>query len=297
MQQQGTQRKNNWKALFRGLPIALGLLAIAGCNKETLPPISTTTSVEDPALRERIKTRAMDLPAVGIYNRTMDKIIVFNQFKDGRKSFNFINPPNNGINFSSSNGGQWVWTERGGLVVITDPRAGLGGGGGTVVAGNTTLDIAFATCFSVGEEAMGLDLFDTGINEVAGVIGIAGDLEALANGDFSAGDDLFDYFQGFAYYLVYADRLANTNYNVLNWFDDLDRPSSDLDGFGFSFVVGFQGEGGIYLSKTGQLSVNGGSIGFNGSYFGVTGIGFFDGSGEDDPSYTEVTGFGTMGCQ
>src|SRR5690606_42097968 len=66
--------------------------------------------------------------------------------------------------FATSNGGQWMSYpgEPGGIMVITEPSAGLGGGGGTVVVGGTSLDIAFAVCFAVGEEAMGADLFDTG---------------------------------------------------------------------------------------------------------------------------------------
>ena len=241
---------NKFTSILRtGLPLLLFAALAVSCSKESSGPLAgpgDRTEISDPALRKQILDKAKELPAVGIYNRTMDKVIVFRQFKSGKKSFSFVNPPGSGINFATSNGGQWVWTESGGLIIITEPSAGIGSGGGTVVAGNTVLDIGFAVCFSFDEEALGADLFDTGVNNVAGVVGIAGDFEALANGDFSEGDDLFEYFHGFAYYLVYTEQLGNQDYEVLNWIEDLDQSTSDLENFGFSFVVGFQDGGNMY---------------------------------------------------
>jgi hypothetical protein len=279
-----------------GAALLLGAGILAGCSKEGALPPPKVERITDPALQQRLLEKAAKLPAIGIYNRTMRKVIVFRHDLDGSRSFTFVDPPGSGINFASSNGGQWTWSESDGLMILTEPSAGLGAGGGTVVAGSAVLDIAFAVCFSMNEEAIGMDLFDTGIGEVAGVIGIAGDFEALINGDFSSGeDDLFDYFHGFAYYLVYADQLANTSYDVLNWVDDLDQPEDELDGFGFSFVVSFQNGGGIYISRDGSLNVSGGSIGFSGNYFAIEGVGFFDGD-DDDVDYSVAPGFGTMGC-
>lgn len=280
-----------------GATLLLGAGILAGCAKEEAAPPPKVERITDAALQQRLLDKAARLPAIGVYNRTMRKVIVFRHNVDGSRSFNFVDPPGSGINFASSNGGQWTWSEEQGLMILTEPSAGMGAGGGTVVAGNATLDIAFALCFSFDEEAIGMDLFDTGINEVAGVIGIAGDFEALMNGDFSSGeDDLFDYFHGFAYYLVYAEQLANTDYEVLNWAEDLDQPEEDLEDFGFSFVVSFQNEGGIYISRDGMLNVSGGSIGFNGNYFAIEGVGFFDEDGDDDADFSVVPGFGTMGC-
>ena len=279
------------------LVLSVGLLA--GCSKEsnTVPPAARQERITDPAKQQRLLEAAQQLPAIGVYNRRMDRVIVFRQGADGSRDFNFVDPPSDGINFASSNGGEWTWSESQGLMVITEPGAGIGGGGGTVVAGSASLDIQYAVCFSIDEEAFGMDLFNSGISEVAGVIGIAGDFDALINGDFDQNeDDIFDYFYGFAYYLVYADQLENTDYEVLNWLDDLGQDVEDLDGFGFSFVVSFQNDGGVYISRDGDLTVNGGSIGFNGNYYAIEGVGFFDEDGEDDPDFSVVPGFGTMGC-
>lgn len=287
--------KGAMKAL--GFAAILGTSLLAGCSKEVVNPPAPVERITDPALQQRLLDKAAQLPGIGIYNRRMDKVIVFRHHSDGSRSFTFVDPPGTGINFASSNGGQWTWSESEGLMILTQPSSGIGAGGGTVVAGNASLDIGLAVCFTFDEEAIGMDLFDTGVGEVAGVIGIAGDFEALMNNEFSEGDDLFEYFHGFAYYLVYADQLANTDYEVLNWVEDLDQPEEDLEDFGFSFVVSFQNEGGIYLSKDGALSVNGGSIGFNGNYYAIEGVGFFDDEDEDDADFSVVPGFGTMGCE
>lgn len=278
------------------LMLCVGLLT--GCSKEgNITPATQQERITDPAKQQRLLEAARQLPAIGVYNRRMDKVIVFRQGNDGSRSFNFVDPPTNGINFASSNGGQWTWSESEGLMVLTEPGTGLGGGGGTVVAGSASLDIQYAVCFSMDEEGLGMDLFNTGISEVAGVIGIAGDFEALMNGDFDESeDDIFDYFHGFAYYLVYAEELENTDYEVLNWVEDLDQDEEDLDGFGFSFVVSFLNEGGIYISRDGALNVDGNSIGFNGNYYAIEGVGFFDEDGDEDADFSVVPGFGTMGC-
>lgn len=281
-----------------GAVLLLGAGLLAGCSKEGASITPQADRTLDPAVEQRIREKLDEMPGIGIYNRTMNKVIVFKHLADGSRSFNFVDPPSGGINFASSNGGQWTWSESEGLMILTEPSAGLGGGGGTVVAGNASLDIELAVCFSFDEEGLGMDLFSTGINDVAGVIGIAGDFDALINGDFSSGeDDLFDYFHGFAYYLVYAEQLGNNSYEVLNWIEDLDQPEEDLQDFGFSFVVSFQNEGGVYISKDGELHVNGGSIGFNGNYYAIEGVGFFDEDEEGDASASTVPGFGTMGCE
>ncbi len=280
-----------------GAPAILVAGLLFSCQKEGFGPGVNSTSVKevtDPATRQRVVDQSQKMPAVGIYNKKMDKVIVFRQLPNGQKNFTFANPPANGINFATSNGGQWQWSESQGMVVITEPGQSLGGGGGTVVAGSTTLDIGYAFCFAVGDEVLGGDLFDTGIDEVAGVIGIAGDLDALVNGEFDEDDDFFEYFHGFAYYLVYTDQLANQSYDVLSWMDDMDN--DDLDNFAFAYIVSFLNDGGIYLSKDGTITINGGSMSFMGNYYGIEGLGYFDDEG-NSWTVVEVPGFGTMGCE
>ncbi len=291
------------KALPKVMRYALSLAVVsflfASCSKEpvTMPNHSSAKAITDGKLQQQLLDKSYEIPAVGIYNRTMDKILVFKRTGPGSRSFSFTTQPASGINFASSNGGQWVYTEQGGMVVITEPSAGLGAGGGLVAAGNTTLDIDFAVCFAAGEEAMGGGMFGPEMGDVAGVIGIAGDFEALANGDFDESeDDIFDYFHGFAYYFVYADQLSNTSYEVLDWVENEGQPEEELQDFSLAFVVSLQNEGGIYISKDGNISVNGGTMQFNGTYYAIEGIGFFDGE-DEDATFTEVSGYGGMGCQ
>lgn len=281
-------------ALVLMLAVTAGLFT--ACTKESVGPLDTAgTTITDPKLQRELDEMRERLPALGIYNRTMDEILVFKAQQDGSRSFSFTTVPASGINFASSNGGQWVWTEEGGMVVLTEPQAGLGGGGGLVSAGNTTLDIDFAVCFALGDEALGGGLFGPDMGDVAGVIGISGDLDALQNGDFSEDSNPFDYFHGFAYYFVYADQLSDTSYEVMNWVEDLDQPEDELDNFSFAFIISFQNAGGIYLSQDGTISVSGGTMQFNGHYYAVEGVGFFDDE-DTDGSYSVVSGYGAMGC-
>lgn len=280
------------------LPLAVASVLFTGCSKEPVSNPGHVQAVVDARQQREINDMVRKLPSVGIYNRTMDKILVFTRQEGSSRGFSFTSVPANGMNFASSNGGQWVWTEQGGMAVITEPSAGMGAGGGVVSAGNTTLDINLAVCFAVGEDAMGGGLFGPDMGNVAGVIGISGDIDALVNGDFSDGEsDPFQYFHGFAYYFVYADQLSDTSYDMLNWISDLDQPESELHDFSFAFVISFQNGGGIYLSKDGGISVNGGTMSFNGNYYAVEGVGFFDDDNDDsNDSFSVVSGFGAMGC-
>ncbi|MBK9599499.1 MAG: hypothetical protein IPO60_14610 [Flavobacteriales bacterium] len=173
-------------------------------------------------MKRQIWDMGQKVPSVGIYNRTMNEILVFSP-REGLNTQLLLHHRTGQRHrgFASSNGGQWVWDRgrRNGGADRASSR--VGAGGGTVSAGNTTLDINLAVCFAVGDDALGGGLFGPDMGEVAGVIGISGDFDALQNGDFSDGEsDPFQYFHGFAYYFVYADNLSNTSYDVLNWIDD-----------------------------------------------------------------------------
>ncbi|HMN05857.1 MAG TPA: hypothetical protein PKD45_09030 [Flavobacteriales bacterium] len=296
-----TQATTGFTKLMRNaLSLAVVSVLFTACSKEPVNNPGQLGTHVTQTEKQKIQEMLGKLPSVGIYNRTMDKILVFKRNGDGR-SFSFTTAPSNGINFASSNGGQWVWTEDGGMVILTEPAAGFGGGGGMVVAGNSMLNIDIAVCFSVGEEAMGGGLFGPDMGEVAGVIGISGDIEALANGDFDENeDDIFDYFHGFAYYFVYTDHLNNGSYEVMNWLEELgsdDEEEPEFHDVSFAFVVDLQGENGaVYISKDGNINISGGTMEFNGNYYGLTGVGFFDGEGEVE-DVTVVSGYGAMGCE
>jgi len=86
-------------------------------------------------------------------------------------------------------------------------------------------------------------------------------------------------------------------YDILNWFDDLNESANDLADKGFSFVLDFQNLD-VYFSSGGSMTVSGGDMSFQGSYFGL--INFFqsleNGDEPSDASFQEVEGFGQMGC-
>lgn len=276
--------------------VTAGLLV--SCAKESIDTVVTPSKeITDKSVRRKLDEAARNLPKVGIYNKTMEKIIVFDLSNPQAKSFTFVDP-GPGVNFASSNGGEWVYfPESGEFVVLSEPGGFGGAGGGTVVAGGTSLNIDIAFCFSASEEAIGGDLFGgDGFGDVAGVIGIAGDFEALANEEFGEDEDPFDYFEGLAYYFVWTDELANTSYDVIEFFEAEEGDPEENEDLAFAWLVSLQGDGGIYLSADGEISISGASMSFNGEYFGIEGIGFFeDGEGEDW-EYVEVPGFGTMSC-
>jgi hypothetical protein len=259
------------KTTIRRLFIAPILLLAFSCGKtDYAPGTSSPKGLNDKYTQDKMQAMAKNMPDLAFYNVAMNKVITI---KAGH--------------------------EKGGVVFIGSPTAGGGSNaGGTVVAGNTTLDIAFAFCFSVDDEALGVDFtgLDNDFTGVSGVIGISGDFDALINGEIDQDADVTDYFYGYAMYFVYADEASGT-YDILNWFDDVNESADDLADKGFSFVFDFQ-ELDIYFSSEGSMNVTGGDMSFNGSYFGL--IGFFDAllDGEEpgEASFQEVDGFGQMGC-
>lgn len=286
--------------------VAATLIFTTSCTKDSENPASAQKSevkaVENKQVKEKIQATADKMPPIAWYNKTMDKVIVFDP-KNDTKSFDFSDP-NSGWNFSDDEGVSFVQNPNGGGVLFVSPGAfgSNAGGSGTVVAGNTALNVNYTFCFSVDEEALGLDLGfgDVDFDGLSGVLGIAGDFDALMNEDFDGdGSSIFDYFHGLAYYLVY-DNEAQGNYDILNYIEDLDGVE-DEDGKGFSIVYGFSAtEFAFYFSKDGSLDVTGGSMNFSGNYYGIVFGNLFDADEEDGDlfnlEFVEVAGFGQMGC-
>src|SRR5690606_19700809 len=128
------------------------------------------------------------------------------------------------------------------------------------------------------------------------------DFVALMNEDFDEeGVDIFDYFHGLAYYLVY-DNEAQGNYDILNFIEDIETGEEEVqEGKGFSIVYGFSSTSfAFYFSKDVNLNVSGGSMDFNGNYYGIVFDNLLDADEEDDDlfnlDFVEVSGFGQMGC-
>jgi hypothetical protein len=268
-----------------------------GCQKEQeftglkAPQKKVTVNADQQRMLQDMAGR---VPTLRIYDEDDNRFIDID-LKNRNFSFS---EPNDGWNLSSSDDVVWEPADGGGGILFIGAGAFGGNTGGTIVAGSTALNINYTFCFAASEEALGLDLFDTGANidGISGVIGIAGDFEALLNDEVDEDSDFTDYFQGFAAYFVY-DNEASGSYEILDWLSDLDADLSDLDGNGFGYVFGFENFS-LYFSYSGTLNVSGGSIGFNGEYLGFENLDelFFNFEDDEEPEIDIVPGFGVMGC-
>lgn len=268
---------------------------LSSCQKEqgdvSYANRQTKVDTEDLRTAERI---VANLPEIGIVSEDRSTVYKFNL---NTREFSFSDP-NPGWNFSNSDEVVFYpYNDGGGILFIGAGSIGANTGG-TVVAGETALDVNYTFCFSASDEALGLDLFDLGgdsFDGVSVVLGIAGDFEALAEGEVEEDATFEDFFQGFAMYIVY-DNEASGSYEILNWIEDLDEDPDQLEGHGFAYVLDFV-DFNIYLSSSGDLNVSGGQISFSGEYLGLLDLFLeFTEEGEDEPEFAIVSGFGTMGC-
>jgi hypothetical protein len=298
---------NNYiKSAAAGIAVA-ALLFTTGCSKEDIganpPDSSEPSAITDRRVQEDVRDFSERIPAISWYNSTMNKIITIDP-KSEQKNFSFSDP-NPGWNFSDASETTWTPAPQGGGVLFIGAGSfgSNAGGSGTVVAGSTALNISSTFCFSASEDALGLEIGGFGGPDpdgISGVIGIAGNLEALSTGEFDE-ESIFDFFQGMAYYVVY-DNEANGNYTIIDWFEDLDQDPEDLDGEGFSWVYSFsESEWAVYFSQNGTLNVSGGSMNFQGNYFGLI-LNIDDIFSEEGGDITGLEfvqdqyGLGQMGC-
>jgi len=295
---------NDMKKTFIKISMALfigSLLFVSSCTKE-----DDHTGCNDPSgkgtnstANERIQKMIKKLPLTKITE------LAGRYAKEKSKANgNITNRDGDGWNFSDPGGGTWNFSEEGGITYTSTtntfyiPWSSFGSNsasGGTVVAGSSSLDMNYTFCFSSNEAAYGLNLYDLDSTNFSGlsiVIGVSGDFEALAEADTTT--DLFDYFYGLAFYIVY-DSPADGDYKVVSWLDGL----SDLDidsEKAFAFIFNFR-DAKLCMSYSGNINVDGGNMNYDGKYLEIAG--FFDEDGEfdwDDLSYSIVDGFGTMGC-
>ncbi|MGF1565323.1 MAG: hypothetical protein ACFCUH_08140 [Flavobacteriales bacterium] len=272
--------------------LALGAITLNSCSKQAGYAGPGPEVNRKEKAKEFMESLIERMPDIGVYNEKLDQVVVLNP---GSREFSFATP-NEGWNFSSSTGTQFVpYEEGGGILILSAAAFGGNSSGGTVVAGSTALDITYTFCVSASSEAIGLDLFDYGgdFTGVSLVLGIAGDFEALVDGAVDEDSDFNDFFQGLAMYVVY-DNEAQGSYDILNWIEDLDTDVDDLAGQGFSYVIDFV-DFNLYFSANGELNVSGGEISFTGEY-----LGFFELldsiEDEEELEFDLVPGFGAMGC-
>ncbi|MCH2197262.1 MAG: hypothetical protein MK081_00640 [Flavobacteriales bacterium] len=270
--------------------LAVGAMILTSCSKQEESnnfEYQTQTTIEQQRAAEQLMGQISEL---GVWNEERGQLYKFNL---QTREFSFADA-NDGWNFSNSEGPVFIENPEGGGILIIPSFSFGSNTGGTVVAGNSALDITYTFCFSASDEALGLDLFDYGGNfdGVSMVLGIAGDFEALADGDVDEDSDFTDFFQGFCLYFVY-DNEAQGSYEILDWFDNLEDDLDNLDEKGFGYLIDFVNFS-VYFTSEGTLDVSGGQISFTGEYFGILEI--LDNLEDDTVDFDIVPGFGAMGC-
>jgi len=281
--------------------LAFGAIVFTGCQKEEITntgsnPLTGSKKVElTEAQMRKVREISAQIPMVRLYDEVHGRYMDINITERWNRDWTFANPYE-GAEYSES--GSWVSADGTEMVVFSVNGTTSGaGGGGTVVVGNTTLNIDYAFCFNVDVQAVGLDLFDFGgtFDGVSGVIGIAGDFEALANDELGEDADFEEFFDGFAAYIVY-DSQANGTYEVLDWFEDLEGGTDDLEGNAFSYVLDWTNFG-LYFSSAGTITASGASLNFEGEYLSLLDFDLtIDEEGEEEMDAEFVDGFGQMGC-
>jgi hypothetical protein len=293
-------KKSIIRAMAAGA-LAFGAIVFTGCQKEEITntgsnPLTGSKKVElTEAQMRKVREISAQIPMVRLYDEANGRYMDMNIQERWNRDWTFANPYE-GAEYSES--GSWVSADGTEMVVFSVNGTTSGaGGGGTVVVGNTTLNIDYAFCFNVDVQAVGLDLFDFGgtFDGVSGVIGIAGDFEALANDELGEDADFEEFFDGYAAYIVY-DSQANGTYEVLDWFEDLEGESDDLEGNAFSYVLDWTNFG-LYFSSAGTITASGASLNFEGEYLSLLDFDLsFDEEGEEEMEAEFVEGFGQMGC-
>jgi hypothetical protein len=294
----------NYKVLVASA-LTASVVVLAGCQKDRTLGGDGIQVERKVTLTETQKREASEMvqrvPTLRFYDEAENRFIDFKVgsrdfvFSDPDEGFSFDDPDQNGVIL-------WADGDVDYIVFSTGIGTAGNGGGGTVVAGNTALNMDLTVCLSVEEVASGDgygDLFDTGFgfNEYGAVFGIAGDFEALAGADWEADDfDPFEFFHGYAAYYVITDGELEGNHEVFDWLDTSDDGSGDYDDMASSFVMDFSNFA-LYFATSGSVNVSGGSMTFNGEYIAIEDL-FLDflGEGEEDPEVSVVSGFGTMGC-
>lgn len=289
---------------------AAAFLFTTSCNKDSNDPYASGEArnvqqgakpIHDKDIQKRLLELKGLLPTVVVYNSTMDKYISLDL--NNPKSFNFT-APSGSLSFSSPSGSvQFVPAGSGSFTIITSPAsAGGGGGGGFVSAGDVTLEVNYVLCFATGDQGSDLNFFDIGPagTGFGGAIGIAGNFEDLATMEFDDEDEINidDFFQGIVAFYAFAGQPSG-NYPVVDFFDfedDFDVDESFFQNKGLAYFLSFQSNNmGIFFSKSGNVNFGGSSVGFEGTYYGVTNFNWFD-FDDDEPDFVEVSGSGSLEC-
>lgn len=300
----------NIKSIAAGV-LFLGAIVLAGCNKDEAVVRGGANSLNNGKVVKSITLNPDQVRTAQDAIRKMPKLRFYDQVNhrfidmkmDGSRDLVFTDP-DEGFSFDDhDNNGMILFSDDTGDYLVFSTGIGLAGqgGGGIVVAGNTSLNIDIAICVSAQAVADGDgygSLFDTGFafDEFAAVFGIAGDFEGLANANTSSPDfDPFEYFQGYAVYYILADDVSGSH-EVFDWLGA--DSSDDFDDMASSMVMDFQNFD-LYFATSGTVTASGGQMMFTGEYLSL--IDLFesfldDGVDNSNIEYDIVSGFGNMGC-
>ena len=274
--------------LFGAVAISASILYYSCAKPEPGGPATAANSQQ--VVVSKGQTFANQISRIKIVNNN-GKIVGSINAKTAEFSFA---DPGDGFHFSTNNGWEFVKDGSGGTIYIAT-GAFNSNSGGTVVAGSTSLDINFTFCLSASDASNGFKFGpDTSNTGVSLVIGIDGDLAAMAKG--GSGQKIEDMFHGLAMFLIYSKQ-AQGKYEVVNWIDNHGSTSFDSKNKGFAWVMDFKSFS-LYFSKEGTLNVNGGTIDFAGKYLQFSP----DAKAKDifdfgkNPTVTTVDGVGSMGC-
>lgn len=294
----------NYKVLALSIATGAASMLFTSCQKDkevVAAPAGTVQTVKlSEAKKRQMQEMVTRVPKLRFYDEQENRFIDFNigsrdyTFTDPDEGFTFDDPDQNGVIVYADGTGDYIVFNAGIGV------AGQGAGGGIVVAGNSTLDMDVTICLTLSAVAEGdgySDLFDSGFafDEYGAVIGIAGDFEGLAEADSDSEDfDPFEYFHGFAAYYVLADDL-NGSHEVFNWLDA--TGDENFDDMASSFVMDFSNFS-LYFATDGVVTVSNGTMTFEGEYLAIEDLflDFLEESGEEEPDFNIVSGYGSMGC-
>ena len=291
--------KKNIYRITLALSLGAALMFVSSCSKNDDQAVTGTSQKDLQRTKAKINQFVKRFPVQNLVHelRTRGNVGTVQPY-----DFTFANP-SSGYTYSHTS----TYTTSTGTTYTTNSYTvyaaynsfGAGANGGTVVAGNTSLDMNYVFCFSSSDQGFGLDLFGTGapVDGVSSVIGVSGDFSQLQNANDST--SLGDIFHGLAFYLVYDDN-ASGSYDVINFSDVTWSDSTSINHKCFAFIFDFV-NGRFFVSKSGTINVSGGSMTYNGEYYQITGFlngdGNFDITGPDaNLTLSVVSGFGTMGC-
>lgn len=282
--------------------VLAALFITAGCAKDDVndgPANSQEKQISNPRLITQIDQQVQDIPKIVWYNTTMEKYIVLDPKSPNMKA-EFVDANEVG---SGSHSGGTLGLNGAAFVLLSDAHdpdynsylhfASRGEIGyplssfqsisgrnsiGTLVAGETTMDLNSVAQISNGEQPSeeveglfglgGIQTPNTG--GATTTVAFSGDMEALTTNNFENEVDIFQFINGLAFIVVF-NAVVNGTFPILNWFNYINMSSSYLHGNAFIWIYSFTVlSWSIYFSQKGLLKSTNNGLEFNGALYEAT---------------------------